>query len=97
MYHLTRTAFKVRRKQAGRERRTKDQVETTMKTTSGTCMLIATLTIALATAASAAPPGKQTTSRKPAVSADGSKANANVDHHAMKRVGPPGKGHRCSH
>lgn len=67
-----------------------------MKTKSITTLLVTGLAIAFATSASASPAGKGiggTSIKKPVAT----KVERKIEHKAMKRVGPPGKGFPCTH
>ncbi len=64
-----------------------------MKTTRIVSLFAAALSIALATSASAAPASKRI---GPAVTGGKAATSTQVEHKAMKRVGPPGKGFVCN-
>ena len=64
-----------------------------MKTTRIASLFAFALSIVLAAAASAAPASKR---MGPAFSGGKSTSSTPVEHKAMKRVGPPGKGYVCN-
>lgn len=64
-----------------------------MKTTRIASLFAFALSIVLAASASAAPASKR---MGPAFSGGKSTSSAPVEHKAMKRVGPPGKGYVCN-
>jgi hypothetical protein len=67
-----------------------------MKTTRIVSLFAAALSIVFAASAPASPPGKGTSFGTTLKKADAPKVERKVEHKAMHRVGPPGKGYVCN-